>query len=73
MSIQIPKAKDIEVNRWYVTLIGQSEELCKITRMYLTGDWKIVCYYSGKDLFAGTLAECRTWLCERLLIVRRGS
>ena len=71
LSIQIPKPKDIEVNRWYVSLIGQSEELCKITRHHLTPDWKVVCYYTGRDLFAGSLAECRAWLCDRLLIVRR--
>lgn len=71
MNIQLPKPKDIEINRWYVSLIGQSEELCKITRHYLSSDWKVVCYYTGRDLFAGSLAECRTWLHDRLLIVRR--
>lgn len=69
--INLPKLKDIEVNRWYVCLIGQREELCKITRHHLTADWKIVCYYSGKDLYAGSLADCRKWLYDRLMIIRR--
>lgn len=71
MNIQLPKPKEIEINRCYVCLIGQNEELCKITRHHLTPDWKVVCYYSGKDLYVGSLAECRDWLHDRLLIVRR--
>lgn len=70
--IKIPTVKDIEINRWYVCLIGKNEELCKICHMHLTSDWKVVCYYSGKDLFAGSLAECRRWLLERIKLMRGG-
>lgn len=66
--INIPKLSDITTNRWYVTLINGNEELCKIKRMYLTPDWEVVCYYSGKVLFAGTLIDCRKWLLERVKI-----
>lgn len=64
--IKIPKLSDITINQWYITMINGSEEMCKIRRMYQTGDWKVVCYYSGKDLFAGTLKECREWLLMRV-------
>lgn len=75
----IPEPKSIEINRWYVCLIGQSEELCKITRHYITGPytnlpkgtWKVVCYYTGKDLFSGSLSDCRLWLRDRLYLIRR--
>ena len=73
----IPKVSDIEINRWYVCLIGQVEELCKVTRCFVTdcngvmlGQYKVVCYYTGKDLFVGELSECRKYLREKLLIRR---
>lgn len=80
-NIQIPEPKSIEINRWYVCLIGQSEELCKITRYYITdpyvpnkknSGWEVVCYYTGRDLFSGSLADCRLWLRDRLYLLRRG-
>ena len=75
----IPDVKSIEINRWYVCLIGQSEELCKVTRAYYTdpytnqtkGTWKVVCYYTGKDLFSSTLDDCKMWLRDRLQLIRR--
>lgn len=69
--IQLPKLTDIEINRWYVCLIGQSEELCKITRFYLTADWKVVCYYTGRDMFVGSLSDCRKWLYDHLMLIRK--
>ena len=79
MSINIPSIKDIEVNRWYVCLIGVSEELCKVTRGLIidqaTGSkvfcWKVVCYYTGKDMYVGQLGECRQWLLNHLQLIRR--
>ena len=79
MSINIPSIKDIEVNRWYVCLIGASEELCKITRCviedHMTGTkffcWRVVCYYTGKDLYVGELGDCKQWLLNHLKLIRR--
>lgn len=71
---QIIKSKNIEINRFYNCLIGDSYELCKIHRWFTddvkTGvrvfNYAVSCYYTGKDLFVGTLAECREWLAERI-------
>lgn len=76
----IPEVNDIKINKWYICLIGQSEELCKVTRhSYIdryTGQckfsWKVVCYYTGKDLFAGELGDCKRWLRDRLYLIWRG-
>lgn len=66
--------KKIDINRYYNCLIGDSYELCKI-RFWSATDVKtgvrvfnyaVSCYYTGKDLFVGTLAECREWLAERI-------
>lgn len=75
----IPDIKDIEINRWYCCLIGCDEELCKVTRALIkdpnTGVtvicYKVVCYYTGKDLYTGALNECRDWLRQRLQIIRK--
>ena len=66
--IKIPRPKDMVINKWYNTLIGGNIELCKITHFYLAKDWSVVCYYSGKDLFVGSLSDCKKWLCERVII-----
>ena len=76
----IPNVKDIELNRWYCCLIGSSEELCKITRALIkdpnTGvtaiAYKVVCYYTGIDLYVGSLTDCRIWLRDRLQLIRKG-
>ena len=73
---KIPQAREIEVNRWYNTLINQNIELCKIVRAYNIGgyngvsvyDWKVTSYYNGKELFAGSLGECRKWLVQRIIL-----
>lgn len=77
--MDLPKVTDIELNRWYVCLIGESEELCKVTRTLIkdpnTGVnvlcYKVVCYYTGRDLYTGKLNECRSWLRDRLQLIRK--
>ena len=79
MKINIPTVKDIELNRWYVCLINSSEELCKVTRCIIqdpntgvyVGCYKVVCYYTGKDLYVGKMNECREWLLHRLQLIRK--
>lgn len=71
------KVKDIELNRYYLCRIQGSNqhELCKIvrclpdintngTRVYW---YKTVCYYTGKDLYIGTLAQCRQWMMDHMI------
>ena len=75
----IPGIRDIEVGRWYICIIGNSEELCKVTRGVITDNktgvkvfcYKVVCYYTGKDLYIGELDECRSWLRDRLQLIRK--
>ena len=75
--MQLPEVREIELNRWYVCLIDKSEELCKVVRTLYTDNsgvtvicYKVVCYYTCKDLFYGKLNECRQWLREHILIRR---
>lgn len=73
---RLPKASEIEVNRWYNTLINQTIELCKIRRAFNIGgydglaqhDWIVISYYHGKELYAGSLGDCRKWLLERIIL-----
>lgn len=75
----IPEARDIDINRWYVCLIGSDEELLKIRRKVIPDSntgvsvfcYAVVCYYSGKELYAGGLKDCRIWLRDRLQLIRK--
>lgn len=76
---KLPELKDIELNRWYVCLIGQSEELCKVRRIpvlqYTVNNieihpYQVVCYYTGKMLFSGCLTECQKFIREHILLKR---
>lgn len=76
--MSLPEVRDIELGRWYVCLIGNSEELCKVVRSLIPDParvmvicYKVVCYYSGKELYSGKLNECRSWLRDRLQVVRK--
>lgn len=68
------RPKDIEINRYYNCLIGDSYELCKVRFWSVNDDktgvrvfnYAVTCYYTCKDLFVGTLAECREYLAERI-------
>lgn len=78
MMFKLPSAREIELNRWYNTHIGDSYELCKV-RLWSVYDAKtgvrvfnyaVTCYYTGKDLYVGTLAQCKSWLAERVCYER---
>lgn len=77
--MNIPTIREIELNRWYICLIGSSEELCKVRRALIKDEktgvtvlcYQVVCYYTGKELYTGKLNECRAWLRERLQLIRK--
>lgn len=54
----------IMINTWYCCSIDGNVELCKICRIQPVTEvrWQIVTYYDGKNVFAGTLKECITWI-----------
>lgn len=67
-------AKQIQINTWYNCQVDDSLELCKIVRRYHVlpnnvgvATWVVVCYYTGKDLFAGSLSMCRQWIEKRYI------
>ena len=55
---------NIDINRWYNSIIGDTEELIKIIR-YHGNDWCVITYYRGIVVFAGSLAKCREYVLER--------
>ena len=62
-------------NQWYNCWYVDRPELCKITQAIITDTntgaevhaWRVVCYYTGKDIYTGTLKECRLWIEEHLI------
>ena len=70
---KLPEVKQIEINRWYVCLIGASEELCKVKLFrdpIANTSYQVVCYYTGKVLIAGNLKECQTFVRDHILLRR---
>ena len=55
---------NIDINRWYNSIIGDTEELIKIIR-YNGSDWCVITYYRGIVVFAGSLSKCRQYVLER--------
>lgn len=55
---------NIDINRWYNSIIGDKEELIKIIR-YNGSDWCVITYYRGIVVFAGSLSKCREYVLER--------
>lgn len=55
---------NIDINRWYNSIIGDTEELIKIIR-YNGSDWCVITYYRGIVVFAGSLNKCRQYVLER--------
>lgn len=73
------QVKDIDINRYYLCRVKDSDELCKIvrclpdvnsagTRVYY---YKTVCYYTGHDLYIGTLSQCRQWMLDHMKGVQK--
>ena len=66
----------IDINRYYHCIINGREELCKITRHCIEDQttgvkvfcYRVDCFYYGKELFTGTLSECRKWLLFRVTL-----
>ena len=65
----------ISVNQWYNCQYPDHPELCKIIRAFITVPatgavvvaYKIVCYYTGQDLYTGSMAECKQWIENHLI------
>ena len=55
---------NIDINRWYNSIIGDTEELIKIIR-YNGSDCCVITYYRGIVVFAGSLNKCRQYVLER--------
>lgn len=55
---------NIDINRWYNSIIGDTEEFIKIIR-YNGSDWCVITYYRGIVVFAGSLSKCRQYVLER--------
>ena len=68
------KIRDIMLNVWYTCWYIDRSELCKVTRATIdvtSNDtkvfaYKVVCYYTGKDIYVGPLKECRQWIMDHL-------
>lgn len=66
-------SKYIDIDRYYQCIVDGKEELLKITRHKITDQatgenvfcYRVDCYYMGKELFVGSLSECREWLLFR--------
>ena len=57
------KRFNVDVGRWYQAIIGDQEELIKITQ-FGKGNWCIITYYRVIVLFAGTLMKCKKYIIE---------
>lgn len=61
----------VYTQQWYNCLINRPE-LCKVTQAAITDPatgvvvhaWRVVCYYTGEDVYVGSLKECKQWIDE---------
>ena len=67
-------SKRIEVNTWYNCKVDSDLELCKIVRRYKDmGNnqrvcaWTVTTYYNAKDIYSGTLGQCKKYIEERYI------
>lgn len=69
------KLMPVDIDRWYGCYYIESNELCKVVRATIdvqeTGTkvfaYKVVCYYTGKDVYIGSLADCKQWIREHVV------
>ena len=54
----------VSFNSWFCCCLEQtnSVELCKVMRDKGTGTHRIITYYDGKEVYSGSLEQCRKWI-----------
>ena len=53
----------VSFNSWFCCCLDQtnSVELCKVMRDKGTGMHRIITYYDGKEVYSGSLYQCKKW------------